>query len=402
MTKASPQGMPLGWVEFSGIGGFQESFISELMEKGIRLKRVKIADGKLRATISPMHYRTAAVTAKKHGVRIRAGKRSGIYFTALRYTRRMGLYAGFLSFIVILSIAKTTVADIKIVGDAPKAQIIQILEECGITRGAATHELDLSRAERRIMLEVNNVAWVDVSLSGCRVSVTVEGGTPAPEIIDAATPCNLISTRDAKIIETVVRKGTLVTAVGSGVQKGSLLVSGAITDGGEHLLYRHASADIIGEFYETREFFVPYSETIKIADGEQTKYRYLVFGDDIYKLFSGKAYVEDALYTEQTEIPEFLSGTPFRIKTGIFTKYRDVDIVRSDDDCLNELKKLKSDFEENFYPEYEIVNAVDKYFPEDDGIRLIIDYTLRGSIVAEQPLEVDLSQLSEPDETAEE
>lgn len=401
MKRSQTGFMPLGWVEFSGIGGFQEAFISELLEKGIRLKRVRIANGQLSGVISPLDYRTVAAAARRHGVRIRAGRRSGLYFTALRYSRRAGLYAGLMAFFLILSIGKATVADIRITGSAPEAQIIQILEECGITRGVPSHGLDLSRAERRILLEVDDVAWVDVSVSGSRVSVTVEEAVPMPEMLSSDVPCNLVATRDAMIVEAVVRKGTLVTQAGSGVQKGGLIVSGTIADGGEHLLYRHASADIIGEFTETREFFIPYNETIRIPDGEKTEYKYLVFQDDVYPLFFGKAYVEDALYTEYTEIPQLLRGTPISIRTGVFTKYRDVDITRSDDDCLAEFRKQRSTFEENFYSEYEIISAIEKCFPEEEGIRFEIDYTLRGNIAEEQPIEVDLSQVADIAETTE-
>lgn len=393
--------MPLGWVEFSGIGGFQESFISELLEKGIRLKRVNISGGRLSGVISPLDYRTAAAASRRYGVRIRAGKRKGLYFTALRYSRRVGLYAGLMAFFLILSIGKATVADIRITGSAPEAQIIQILEECGITRGAPSHGLDLSRAERRILLEVEDVAWVDVSVSGSRVSVTVEEAVPMPEMLASDVPCNLIATRDAVVMETVVRKGTLITQVGSGVQRGGLIVSGTIVDGGEHLLYRHASADIIGEFTETREFFIPYSETIRIPDGEKTEFKYLVFQDDVYPLFFGNAYVEDALYTEYTQIPQLLRGTPISIRTGVFTKYRDVEITRTDDDCIAEFRKQKSDFEANFYSEYDIISAVEKCFPEEAGIRFEIDYTLRGNIAEEQPIEIDLSQVADSTETTE-
>lgn len=382
--------MPIGWVEFSGIGGFQERFVSELLEKGIKLRKIRIENGRISGIISPLDYRHAAEASRRYGVRIRAGRRRGLYFTALRYSRRAGLYAGLLAFFLILSIGKATVADIRITGNAPEAQIIQILEECGITRGVPSHGLDFSLAERRILLEVDNVAWVDVSSSGSRVSVTVKDAVPQPEMYDADTPCNLVATRDAMIISATVRKGTLVTQVGSGVQRGGLIVSGTIADGGEHLLYRHASADIIGEFTETREFFIPYSETIRIPDGEQTEFRYLVFQDDVYPLFFGRAYVEDALYSEYTEIPPLLKGTPINFRTGVFTKYRDVDITRSDDDCLNEFRKQKSTFEENFYSEFEIVSAIEKCFPEEGGIRFEVDYTLRGDIAEEVPIEVDL------------
>ncbi len=388
------KGLTLGHVEFSGIGGFQESFVSELLENGVKLRRVSISGGRITGMVSPLSYRLAAVTARKHGVKLRAGKRGGIYFTALRYSRRAGLYAGLMLFFLILSLGKSTVADIRITGDAPTAQIIGILEECGITRGVPRNGLKLALAERRIMLEVNDVAWVDVSCVGCRVLVDVHSGTPMPEIFDPTKPCNLVASRDAQVIATTVRKGKLITEIGSGVQKGGLLVSGTVSDGGENLLYLHANGEIIGEFSETEEFFVPYSEIKKLPNGEETEYKYLVFGDDIYPLFFGEAYVEDCLYSEQTEkVQLFGAETPFKLITGTFTKYTDVQITRSDDDCIYELKRLKADFEENFFSEYEVVSAIEKCLPEKEGIRLVVDYTLRGDIAEIQPIEVDLSDI---------
>ena len=41
-----------------------------------------------------MDYYTVAETARKNGVKLRAGKRRGLYFTLMRYQRRVGLYVG--------------------------------------------------------------------------------------------------------------------------------------------------------------------------------------------------------------------------------------------------------------------------------------------------------------------
>ena len=32
-------------------------------------------------------------------------------------------------------------------------------------------------------------------------------------------------------------------------------------------------------------------------------------------------------------------------------------------------------------------------YPEGEGLRLVVEYTLRGNIAAEQPIEVELSQV---------
>ena len=389
--RKSPQerhGLYFGSVSFHGYGGFPEKMISQLLGNGIRLRRVRTSGVEISGIVSPYDYPAVARAAHENGIRIKSGKRMGIYFTLSRYENRIGLYVGLLTFVLILSIFQTHVQDISIEGDVSHGQILSILEECGITVGADKRLIRLSQAEQQIMLEVEDCAWVDVSCVGYRVNVTVQKGTPAPEM-QGDSPRNIVASRAAVIVKEVVRQGETVLSVGSGVQQGGLIVSGTMSDGGGSILFVHADAEIIGEFTETEEFFVPYNETVSIADGEETRFKYLVFNDDVYPLFLGEAYVDNAVYSEEASpLRLFGAETPFMIRSGIFTKYRQVDVVRSPDDCTSELKRLKSDYEENFLSEYEIVAVTEKYLPEEDGIRLILEYTLRGDIA--EPVDIEV------------
>ena len=178
-----------------------------------------------------------------------------------------------------------------------------------------------------------------------------------------------------------------MTETGSGIPRGGLLVSGVVTDGAGNISYHHASADIIGEFTDTQEFFVPYRETVQRADGEVTEFTWLEFGDDSIPLFLGSAEVPDAVYTEQTEpVTIFGHRTPLSVRRGKYTALRSVDIVRSADDCISELNRRQSDFEENFYEDLEIVSCEKTALPEESGIRLTAVYTLRGDIAQEQEI----------------
>lgn len=390
-NKKSGGGLYLGRVEFSGFGGFQERMLSQLLEDEVQLRGVHTSNGMIFGEVSPLDYFKLSETARKNGVRIRAGKRRGIYFTLNRYRSRVGLYVGALLFGTILCIRQSQVSAITVEGDVPRTEIIQILEKSGITQGCSRQGLEsaLYRAEHEIMLSVENCAWVDVSLDGFRVKVHVERGTPPPEVEDNSQPRNIVAARSATIISQIVRKGSSVMNVGSGVRKGDMLVSGTVADNGERILFLRADAEIIGEFTESREFFVPYSETIRLADGEQTEFCSLVFLDDEYPLYFGRAQVEDAVCTEETQLVHFLGEEmPFRLHRLTFTAYRDVEVTRSGEDCVAELRRLKSDFEENFYPKYEIVNVTEKFMPQQDGVRLVLEYTLRGDIAQPQNIEI--------------
>lgn len=387
------RGLYFGRVSFSGIGGFQEKMISELLESGVVLRRVKTAGGTVSGEISPLDYYTAAKAARRNGVRIRAGKRRGLYFTLMRYKMRFGLYVGGLILMIMLSMFQTRVEAINIEGDVPRGQILEILRENGIEKGADKYSLQMSRAEHQIMLEVENCSWVDVSCVGFRVNVRVEKGTPLPEM-EEDQPRNIVASRGAMIISQTVREGASEVAVGSGVAEGTLLVSGVVPDGNDDVLFVRADAEIIGEFTETQEFYVPFSETVRRADGDKTEFSYIVFNDDEYPLFFGEANVPDAVYSEETKLVcIFDAEMPFRIKTGTYTAYRDVEVTRSAEDCTRELKRLKDDYEQNFYSEYEVAAAEEKYYPDEGGVKLVVDYTLRGDIA--KPVVIEMGGAGE-------
>lgn len=392
------RGLRFGSVEFSGYGAFPEQFTTELISRGVELRRVRFGDGTISGSVSPADYWETARTARRCGLRIRAGKRRGLYFTALRYSPRAGLYVGFLAFVMLTALSGSRIQDIEIVSSgtvtaAQRSQIMSILGECGLTEGSSARRLENSTtaAERRILLEIPEAAWVDVTCVGFRLEAAVEMGTPAPEMLDLDAPCNLVASRAAAVVSHVVRDGVLVADTGSGVPEGGLLVSGTVADAAGNVILKHASAEIIGEYTETREFFVPYKETLRLPEGETAEYRWLVYGDDEYPLFFGGAAMEDSVYSEETEaVRLFGKETPLKIRTGRFTGYVSRNVTRSADDCLAELSRQQAAFEENFYAGQEVYSCEKTAVPEQDGIRLRCVYTLRGNIAKEQ--EILLSQ----------
>ncbi|MCH5196941.1 MAG: sporulation protein YqfD [Oscillospiraceae bacterium] len=373
-----------GTVGFSGIGGFQENLVSDLLESGIPVRKLRFSGAEISGEVSPFDYYKTASLARKNGVKIRAGKRRGLYFTLYRYRTRSGLYAGLLAFILIISIMQTRVLDISYDGEAIPLEINPILEECGIKIGTSISDIDFSRAEQRIMLEVPGCAWADVSCEGFRLKVEVHKGIDVPEI-EGTEPRNIVASRSAVIVSQTVRKGGSMVTVGSGVNAGDLLVSGVVHDGGDNIMFIHSDAEIIGEFTETQEFFVPYRETVQRAEGEQKRFDYLIFGDDEYPLFFGSESAENSLYSEETRL--ILNGN-VKIRTAIYTAYVEREIERSPEACVSELKKQMSLFVENFYSDFEIVTSNERYYPEEDGIRVLVDYTLRGDIA--KPVDIEM------------
>lgn len=391
MKNNRKSGLFFGSAEFYGVGGFPEKMISELLEKGIAIRNVRLLGGEAFGECSPFDYYKVAKTARRNGVRLRAKKRRGLYFELTKYKTRGGLYVGLLAFVLLLSIGKTHVQDIVLAGDAPREQTLRILEECGIKEGAALSELNFSKAEQRLMLEIQNCAWVDVSREGFRVKAQVQRSTEKPEI-EGKDPRNITASRPARIVSMTVRKGKAAVTVGSGVNMGDLLVSGTVFDNRNKIMFVHSDAEIIGEFTETQEFFVPYSETLNVPEGVERRFDSIIAGDDEYPLYLGEPFAENSLYSEETRLV-FGEGSPIKIKSRIFTEYVQKQITRSPEDVVKTLRKQKSTFEENFYSDFKVISVEEKFFPEKGGIRLIVDYILQGDIARSVDIEVEESKV---------
>lgn len=392
-------GLLMGSVAFTGLGGYREKMLSQLLEQQIPVRNVEFTDIEIKGEVSPFDYYRTARIARHNGVRIRSGTREGLYFTIMRYSRRVGLYVGFLIFALTLSLWRTRVQDIFITGDVSKAQVYEILELCDIRTGEPIKGLRLSEAEHRLMLGIENCSWVDVSREGYRVNVTVQKGVEKPEI-EGTAPRNLVASRPARIVSQIVRHGESIVANGSGVNTGDILVSGLVPDGGEHLLTVRAEAEIIGEWEETVEFFVPYTEEISVANGEQKQFKYLVFEDDVYPLFFGKAFAENSLYSEETRVVRlFGASTPLKIKTATYTAYTTQKITRSPENAVSELRKYQNNYEENFFSDYKIIHCEERYYPQDDGVYLILDYTIQGDITKPVEFETDYSDNSSTEQS---
>lgn len=67
------RGLRFGSVEFSGYGAFPEQFATELISRGVELRRVRFGDGTISGSVSPADYwetagqRAAAVCVSVQG-----------------------------------------------------------------------------------------------------------------------------------------------------------------------------------------------------------------------------------------------------------------------------------------------------------------------------------------------
>lgn len=377
-----------GKVIFTAIGAYCEQFIDELMHDRIKIGNIRNEKGMIYAEADRADYLRIAKISRKYGVRVRVYRRKGAYFKLRRLKKRPGLLIGaFVSVCMVLTL-RLFVWHIDIHGNSEITddQMLLMLEGYGFTAGAVANDTDALNAERNIMMSTDNISWINIEVNGSRADVYMhERGVPDIADSDISTPCNIVASRTGVIADTSVNSGKLMYEKGSGVAKGSVIVSGVVSSGNTVILV-HSDAKIIAEFTEKPEFSMKYTTYEKVPEGETFTHKQLML---LGMVFSKDALPDtsDTLCAESTEeLSLFGIKLPVKIKTDVFTKYREVPVTRKRADVERILESRLEMYKFNFLKDYEILDVQKELVDDGDGMTLKAEIKLRGEIGVKQSI----------------
>ena len=175
---------------------------------------------------------------------------------------------------------------------------------------------DLEEAMRS---RYRDVIWTSIKIYGTKMTVDIQENLLPQEEYEAKSdkPQDIVAAKDGVITEMVTRAGTPLTAVGTEVKKGDILVSGRIevlNDDGEIMqyLYRPSDADIKAKvLYSYRD--VIDGTWVEMAPTGNTKERYsITLLDNVFDWpLSRNPFAEYQVQTESRQAPcggQFLSA----------------------------------------------------------------------------------------------
>ena len=222
-----------GYVIFEAVGKFPERLINLALINDITLVKPVGKKGMLTAQVSVDEYRQLCKIRKKAMLRLKVKKKTGFPFILYRNRKRKGLWAGAVLFGVLIYILSGFIWSIDINGNNAISiyEIQGDLRENGIYVGALKKNINVTDAERKLELKSGRIAWMSVNITGCRADVEISESQDMPEIVDKATPCNLKAKKTGQILKMNVKEGQKNAAVGDGVAKGQMLVSGIVDIG---------------------------------------------------------------------------------------------------------------------------------------------------------------------------
>lgn len=152
----------------------------------------------------------------------------GAPYFLLRFRHRQALLMGLVGCALGLFLGSFFIWEFQVEGNetVPTERILRALEKNGVRLGTFGLSLDGEDIRNHVLLDVPEVSWIAVNVSGCRAEVQVRERTVPPAMVDRREPCNLVARRAGLVKRVQTIGGVACVVPGSAVTEGQILISG--------------------------------------------------------------------------------------------------------------------------------------------------------------------------------
>lgn len=155
-------------------------------------------------------------------------RREGAPYFLFRFRHRQALVTGLVACALGLFLGSFFIWDFQVEGNetVPTERILRSLERNGVGLGSFGLSLDGEDIRNHVLLDIPELSWITVNVSGCRANVQVRERVEPPEMIDEQTPANVVARRPGLVLEVQALNGVAAVLPGTAVTEGQLLISG--------------------------------------------------------------------------------------------------------------------------------------------------------------------------------
>ena len=178
--------------------------------------------------ISRRHFAALRQAVEGLDCRLSVVEREGVPYFLARFRHRQALVTGAVGCALALFLGTFFVWDFQVEGNeaVPTEEILRALERHGVGLGSFGLSLDGEDLRNRILLEIPELCWIAVNVSGCRAHVQVRERVEIPPFADWETPANVVARRAGLVLRVRALEGVAAVLPGTAVTEGQLLISG--------------------------------------------------------------------------------------------------------------------------------------------------------------------------------
>ena len=281
--------------------------------------------GVFTCTLSRRDYYRLRRAAKKLECTLRVEKKEGVPFFLGRFRHRQVLLAGLTLCGCAMLLGSFFIWDFRIEGNVtvPDEEILRALERNGIGIGTYGFSVDGEDLRNHILLEIPELSWIAVNVSGCRAYVQVRERIPAPELADNSSPTNLVARRAGVVLEVEALAGEKLVLPGTTVEEGQILISGVSDSDTVGALLSPGMGSVWARTWYQLETRISLTDSRKVYTGKEKKGLSLIFGTHRIKFYgnpsqSGENYDK---ITQKTRLSLFGLPLPITVETETYRFY---------------------------------------------------------------------------------
>ena len=327
-----------GYVILKINGDKPEKFINMLMTMRIKfwdIEKPPNLSNELRLKIASRYASSKEILGKmaeKSNTQCEIIHENGIKYFLINHKYRLGIYVGVLIGAAIVYTSTFFIWEVKITNsDYPnEEEIIQILEQFGCKNGAYIPKLNVTEIQNRVILANNKILWIAINIKGTVANIEIRRREEPVKIIDKDTPTNIIASKTGKIISIEAYDGTKTAVQGDTVEKGDLLISGAIESSVVGMRIKHAMGKVMAETIRIIEVKIPLNITKKDYTGTVINKNSLnILGKNVNLYFNSGNFMLKYDRIEKTENLKLFNAVvlPIRIKTVTYQEFVNTSVI---------------------------------------------------------------------------
>ena len=273
--------------------------------------------------LSRKDWHTLRRAAKNLDCTLTVVRREGAPYFLSRFRHRTALMTGLVACGLGLFLGSFFIWDFAVEGNetVPTEQILRALEKHGVGLGSFGLGLDGEDIRNHVLLDIPELSWIAVNVSGCRANVQVRERRPVPELVSKREPANVVARRAGLVLKVRALDGVACVLPGTSVAEGQLLISGVEDTETVGARVLTGMGTVTARTWYSLDTAVPLQAEEKQYTGEEKLGVSLIFGTHRVKFFRNSS-IEGAEYDKITNRrPWSLLGVPLPV-TLVTEQYR--------------------------------------------------------------------------------
>lgn len=244
-------------------------------------------------TVSRRDWYVLRLITRKLDCTLTVRKKQGVPYFVGRFRRRQALVICVVICGLWMMLGSFFIWDFTVDGavTVPEEEILRSLQKHGVGFGTFGFSIDGEDLRNRVLLDIPQLCWLTVNVSGCRAYVQVRERVPAPKLDDRRTPSNVVARRDGLVLKVQALVGQKCVLPGTTVEKGQILISGVQDTGTFGARFTAGMGTVTARTWYRLTATMPLTVEEKVYTGKEKTGFSLIFGTHRIKFYGNGSYL---------------------------------------------------------------------------------------------------------------